>query len=70
MGKFIAKSGQDENRSLGLIERSLIRHFLSEGHNLFNIQGAQLKQHEVTSTGKHPKKLDPKLMYLAKAKGE
>lgn len=70
VGRFIAKPGQQENKCLSLIERSLIRHFLSEGHNLFNVQGTQLRQHEVTSAGKHPRKFIPNLMYLAKTRGE
>ncbi len=69
-GRFIAKPGQQEDKCLRLIERSLIRHFLSEGHDLSNIQGAKLRQHEVISAGKHPKQLIPKLMYLEKAKGQ
>lgn len=66
-GRFIAKRGQQEDKCLRLIERSLIRHFLSEGHNLFNLQGTQLRQHEIASTGKHPKKLIPNPMYLQRA---
>tara|TARA_B100000315_G_C14539513_1_gene570149 strand:- start:493 stop:963 length:471 start_codon:yes stop_codon:yes gene_type:complete len=69
-GQFISKPGQKEAKCLGLIERSFIRHFLSEGHDLVNIQGTQLRQHEIKSVGKYPKKLIPKLMYLERTKGK
>src|SRR5689334_18385004 len=46
-GEFIAKGGQLEERCSRFIERALIRYFLSEGHDLGNVQGASLKQHEI-----------------------
>jgi hypothetical protein len=55
---------------LALAERALIRYFLSEGHDLVNKQGTRLSRHELESTGKHPKRYFPKLMYLEKAKGD
>jgi hypothetical protein len=39
-----------------LIERALIRYFLSEGHDLVNKQGVRIRRHEITSAGKHPKR--------------
>lgn len=68
--RFIGRSGQQRERCLAILERALIRHFLSEGHDLVNKQGTRLRRHEVTSTGKHPKRFFPKLMYLDRAKGE
>lgn len=52
-----------------MIERAFIRYFLSEGHDLVNKQGTRLRQHEIASVGKHPKKFIPHLMYVEKAKG-
>jgi hypothetical protein len=63
-GCFKPKPGQKLDKCLPLIERALIRYFLSEGHDLVNKQGTRLHRHEVISTGKHPKRLIPKLMFL------
>jgi hypothetical protein len=51
IGRFMPKPGQKMEKCLGLLERALIRHFLSEGHDLVNIQGATLRRHEITSLG-------------------
>jgi len=50
-GRFMPRPGQQEKKCLTLIERGLIRYFLSEGHDLVNKQGARLRRHEITSTG-------------------
>ncbi len=69
-GRFVSKPGQQLEKSLLLIERALIRYFLSEGHDLVNKQGTRLRRHEIASAGKHPKKFVPKVMYVEKSKGE
>jgi hypothetical protein len=69
-GRFIPLPGQKAPKCLDLIERTLIRYFLSEGHDLVNKLGTRLRQHEIVSSGKHPKKLIPRRMYLDRAKGE
>jgi hypothetical protein len=69
-GQFVGKPGQQAQKCLALAERALIRYFLSEGHDLVNKQGTRLRRHEVTSSGKHPKRFFPRLMYLERAKGE
>jgi hypothetical protein len=46
-----------------------IRYFLSEAHDLVNKQGTRLRRHELSSTGKHPKRFFPRLMYVDKGKG-
>jgi hypothetical protein len=69
-GKIMTKPGQHLEKSLALIERALIRYFLSEGHDLVNKQGARLRHHQVVSSGKHPKRFIPNAMYLERAKGE
>ncbi len=68
-GRFISKPGQQPKISLPLIERALIRYFLSEGHDLVNKQGTRLRRHELLSSGKHPKRFFPALMYVEKGKG-
>jgi hypothetical protein len=69
-GEVVPKPGQRLQKSLLLIERALIRYFLSEGHDLVNKQGTRLRRHEVVSSGRHPKRFIPGLMYLEKARGE
>jgi hypothetical protein len=61
-GKFISKRGQQEAKCLPLLEKALIRYFLSEGHDLVNKQGTRLRRHEITS--KKPQWIVPKLMFL------
>jgi len=67
-GRFVPKPGQQEDKCLRLLERALLRYFLSEGHDLVNKQGARLRRHEITS--KNPRKLIPRLMFVDRAKGE
>ncbi len=69
-GRFIPRPGQRPAKCLPLLERALIRYFLSEGHDLVNKQGTRIRRHEIASDGKHPKRFFPKLMFLDKAKGE
>lgn len=65
-GKVITKPGQKIDKVVSLLERALIRHFLSEGHDLVNIQGVRIRRHEVNSDGYQPKKFIPRLMFLEK----
>lgn len=69
-GKQVTKPGQQLAKCLALTERALIRYFLSEGHDLVNKQGTRLRRHEVESSGRHPKRYFPRMMYLERAKGE
>jgi hypothetical protein len=69
-GKMVGRPGQRLEKSMLLIEKALIRYFLSEGHDLVNKQGTRLRRHEIASSGKHPKRLIPSPMYLERAKGE
>ena len=69
-GRLGTKRGQQLPKCLVLAERALIRYFLSEGHDLVNKQGTRLRRHELESSGQHPKRFFPKVMYLEKAKGE
>jgi hypothetical protein len=63
-GTFVPLPGQQKERCLPLIERALIRHFLSEGHDLVNISGTYLRQHEIGSTGKYPKRYFARSIFL------
>lgn len=69
-GRVITKRGQQRKKCLLLLERALIRYFLSEGHDLVNTQGARIRRHEVVSSGKQPRRFIPGVLYLEKAKGE
>jgi len=64
-GVFRPKPGQKVGKCLPLIERALIRYFLSEGHDLANLQGTRLGRHEVTSEGRHPNQFVPRLMLVS-----
>lgn len=57
------KPGQKQASVLTLVERALIRHFLLEGHDLVNVSGTKLRQHELVST-RRPMRLVPSVMYL------
>jgi hypothetical protein len=69
VGEYITKPGQRIDKCLGLTERALIRYFLSEGHDLVNKQGTRIRRHELESTGQHPKRFFPTLMYLERTRG-
>jgi hypothetical protein len=69
-GGLLTKQGQQLKKCLAIAEKALIRHFLSEGHDLVNLSGARIRRHELASSGKHPKKFFPRVVYLERAKGE
>jgi len=62
--RFIARPGQQKPNCLSLIERALIRYFLSEGHDLVNKQGVRIRRHEISSSGKYPKRYFPSPIFL------
>lgn len=66
-GRFISKGGQQEKKCLDILERALIRYFLSEGHDLVNKQGTRLRRHEISSARS---KNVPRLMFVDRGKGE
>ena len=63
-GVFKARTGQKADKCIAIIERALIRHFLSEGHDLVNKAGTRLRQHEISTVGQHPNLFIPKLMFV------
>jgi hypothetical protein len=69
-GVVLPRPGQRLTKVLQLAERALIRHFLAEGHDLVNKQGTRIRRHELTSTGKQPKRFIPRTTFLERSKGE
>ena len=67
-GRFNAKPGQLEKKCLSILERALIRYFLSEGHDLVNVHGTRLRRHEIASVGS--KGNIPNLIFVDRGKGE
>jgi hypothetical protein len=61
---FEPRPGQKVRKCLPLLERALIRYFLSEGHDLVNKMGARLGRHEVSTNGRHPNRFIPRLMFV------
>lgn len=45
--EFVPKPGQQKSKALPICEKTLIRYYLAQGHNLLNIQGAKLRFHEL-----------------------
>jgi hypothetical protein len=70
VGILIPRPGQITSKCLTIAERSLIRYFLSEGHDLANKQGTLLRHHELESNGQYPKRFFKKTIYIEKEKGE
>lgn len=69
-GVIRPKPGQRSERCLKLIERGLIRYFLSEGHDLVNKQGTRLRRHEIASSGPLPRRIVPAEVFLERGRGE
>ena len=61
-GIIKTRPGQQIGKVMTLSERALIRHFLSEGHDLVNVSGATLRRHELVSTHR-PMRFVPPVMY-------
>lgn len=66
VGYPVTKRGQQISKVLDVLERSLIRHFLFEGHDLANKQGVRIRRHAVRSSGPVPKSFVPTNMFLEK----
>jgi hypothetical protein len=62
-GVINTKGGQKIEKCLTLVENALIRHFLSEGDDLVNVQGTLLRRHVIHSI-QTPRWLVPREMYL------
>ncbi|WLI89601.1 GIY-YIG nuclease family protein [Massilia sp. R2A-15] len=51
LGEFSPKPGQSTKKCIGLIEKALIDHALTEGHRLLNVQGTRTPAHRVSFSG-------------------
>ncbi len=49
LGVYNPKGGQRKTESLQVIERAMIRYFMSQGHDLVNLQGITLRHHQIDS---------------------
>jgi hypothetical protein len=59
---FNQKSGQQRAICLPLIEKALIRYFVSEDHDIVNKQGKKLVHHTISSDGTFPRNTLSKLI--------
>ncbi|MAM71771.1 MAG: hypothetical protein CMP91_11590 [Gammaproteobacteria bacterium] len=69
-GTPIPKPGQQKTKVLTLLEKTFIRHFMSEGHDLVNQQGVRIRRHEIENSGSLQKAFMPGLMYLERSRNE
>lgn len=53
-GEFTPKAGQNVKKCIGLVERALIDHALTLGHQLLNVQGTKTPAHQVNFSGHLP----------------
>ena len=72
IGELKTKPRQTPAACLPVAEKSLIRYFVSERHDLVNIQGVKLRHHQVSSTGLHkvldfPKSIEVEVAQRRKA---
>ncbi len=65
-GEFVAKSGQQKEKSLLAMERTLIRHYLSKGNQLLNIKGTRIVKNSVSSERPALKHFIPRMIYYEK----
>lgn len=68
IGRFVPQPGQRQSKCLPVMERALIRHFLSEGHDLVNKHGTRPRRHEIRSI--RGNRVVPKKMLIDRGKGE
>lgn len=64
------RGGQRLAKALNVLERTFIRHFIAEGHDLVNQQGVRMREHEISSVGRLPKAFVPSTMYIERRRGE
>lgn len=50
-GEFVPKPGQATGKCIAVIERALIEHALTEGYELFNVQGTKTPTHQLHFSG-------------------
>lgn len=57
--EFSPRGGQQKSKAIPICEKTLIRYYLAQGHNLLNIQGSKLQFHELDSVRIDLKKFIP-----------
>jgi hypothetical protein len=62
----ITKPGQKIDNVLKVLEKALIRYLIAEGHDLVNLSGIKVRQHEIVTRGKIPKAFIPASIFLEK----
>jgi len=68
MGKYISKPGQSSERAIAIVEKALIAHALTEGHELLNKAGTKTPTHEVRFSGfNKAKQFSDGKMYVKKS---
>ena len=60
----LPKGGQNSKKITKILEKTFIRHFISEGHDLVNISGSRIRYHEINSKGRIHKKFIPSSIFL------
>lgn len=65
-GEFIAKPGQQLDKSLLRIEHALMRHYLAIGDQLLNVKGARIVKDSLTSERPELKSFIPSTIYFEK----
>jgi hypothetical protein len=51
IGEYISRSGQSPDKALGIVEKALIEHALTEGYELLNKAGTKTPTHVVKFSG-------------------
>jgi hypothetical protein len=64
IGRPALRQGQQIAKVLDVAEKTLIRHFISEGHNLANKQGKRILMHALRSEGALPKSFMPSALHI------
>jgi hypothetical protein len=63
-GEFIPKQGQQQTKALQRMEKAYIRHYLADGHQLFNKQGTKIARDSIASERSTLRKFIPQYLYF------
>ncbi len=66
LAELETKPGQQLDKALKIVESAFIKHYLTEGYDLLNVQGTQLRRHTILSERKHFRKYIPNTVYVEK----
>lgn len=62
--RILTRPGQRMSKCMDIVEKTLILHFLSLGHDLVNKQGIKIRRHQIDSDGAVPRRFMPSTLYL------